>query len=240
MSKRHLLLPILAAVALVTFVSGCAWTSQAGELRHERRSIALGDAESVAVDVKMGAGDLTIAGGAKGLVDATFTYNVADWRPIMDYRVSEKRGDLLIQQPQVKRLGLESYRYAWDLRLNDAVPMALDVALGAGESVLDVGALDLTRLDMKVGVGGGELDLQGQRERDLKVTIRGGMGEATVLLPDDVGVKAEVSGGLGEVDVEGLMREGDVYVNEAYGESDATIILDIQGGVGGVNLKVAG
>lgn len=240
MNKRHQLLPILAAVALVTFVSGCAWTSQAGELRHERRNIALGDVESVAVDVKMGAGDLTIAGGARGLVDAAFTYNVADWRPIIDYRVSEKCGDLLIRQPRVKRLGLESYRYAWDLRLNDAVPMELDVALGAGESALDVGTLDLTRLNLKVGVGGGELDLRGERTHDLNVTIRGGMGEATVLLPSDVGVEARVSGGLGEVDVDGLARDGGVYVNEAYGESDATIILDIQGGIGGVNLKVAG
>jgi hypothetical protein len=36
----------------------------------------------------------------------------------------------------------------------------------------------------------------------------------------------------------GLTQEGDVYVNDAYGESEATLTLDIEGGIGGITLQV--
>jgi predicted membrane protein len=157
---------------------------------------------------------------------------------MIDYVVGGDKGQLWIEQPEVGRLGLESYRYEWDIRLNDDVPMTLDVGLGAGESKLDVSALSISELDLNVGVGGVEVDLTGEREKDVDVTIRGGVGEAKVLLPQDVGVKARVDGGLGEVDARGLTAQDGVYVNEAYGKSDATITLSIEGGIGGVTLKV--
>jgi hypothetical protein len=229
---------LLAAVLLVIVASGCAWTTQAGPLQTESRTIELGGAEAVAVDLKMGAGELTLSGGAAALAEADFTYNVADWRPTIDYVVAGDEGELHIEQPRAENVGLESYRYEWDVRLNDQVPMALDVALGAGESEIDVSTLSLTRLGLEMGVGAVELDLTGDRAQDVEVTIRGGVGEATVLLPDDVGVEARVGGGLGDVDASGMTRQGGVYVNEAYGGSEATITLDIEGGIGGVNLQV--
>jgi len=232
----------LLAVALVAAsVSGCTWVTRTGELRTESQIVELDGAEYAQVDLKMGAGGLTLSGGADALAQADFTYNVPDWEPIIDYAVvSGEHGELRIEQPELGNLGLESYRYEWDVRLNNEVPMELDVALGAGESELDVSTLNLTRLDLNAGVGVVEIDLRGDRQQDLDVTIRGGVGEATLLLPDDVGVEATVSGGLGELDVTGLTRSGDVYVNDAYGESEATINLDVEGGIGGVTLDVVG
>ena len=237
-AKRSNLISLLAFAVLALSIGACGWTSQIGELRTDSHSIDLGDAESVTVDLKMGAGELTIAGGADALVEADFTYNVADWKPVVDYSVSGERGKLSIQQPEVQKWGVDSYRYEWGLRFNDGVPIDLNVVLGAGKSLLDMRHLSLTKLDLKMGVGDVELDLRGEREQDLDVTIRGGVGEATVRLPKDVGVRVKVTGGLGTVNAEGLRRDGDVYVNEAYGESSATIILDIEGGVGEINLEV--
>ena len=237
MDKKLGLLSVLAVV--VVFISACIGMTQTGELQRESQSIALDDAETADVNIRMGAGKLTVTGGADGLVDADFIYNVAAWQPIIDYVVSGERGELWIEQPEVKSLGLESYRYEWDLRLNDEIPLSLDVALGAGESKIDVSTLSLTQLDLKVGAGGVDLDLTGMREQDVDVTVRGGVGEATILLPSDVGVKAEVRGGLGELNVSGLTKDGDIYVNDAYGESDVTITLDVEGGVGGITLQVA-
>jgi hypothetical protein len=37
---------------------------------------------------------------------------------------------------------------------------------------------------------------------------------------------------------EGLSRDGDAYVNDAYGESEATLNVDIEGGVGLIRLEV--
>ena len=34
----------------------------------------------------MGAGELTIASGTSKLAEGTFTYNVPEWKPVVDYR----------------------------------------------------------------------------------------------------------------------------------------------------------
>jgi hypothetical protein len=49
-------------------------------------------------------------------------------------------------------------------------------------------------------------------------------------------VRAE--GGLGKINVEGLEREGGSYVNDTYGNSDITLDVEVQGGVGKINLEV--
>ena len=59
-----------------------------------------------------------------------------------------------------------------------------------------------------------------------------------MLLPSEVGVRAKARGGLGKINAEGLQRVGDAYVNDAYGESEVTLMVDIQGGIGEINLEV--
>jgi hypothetical protein len=228
---------VLVMALLAVSISGCAWT-QTGPLRTESETIERQGAKRVDVHLRMGAGRLDLTAGADALAEAQFTYNVPAWQPTIDYVVAGEEGELWIEQPEAKNLGLESYRYAWDVRLTEDVPLTLDVGLGAGESEIDLSTLAVTEIDLKVGVGGVALDLTGERQRDVDVTIRGGVGEATVLLPDDVGVEARVGGGLGELNVSGLSQEGDVYVNDAYGASDASIRLDVEGGIGGVTLEV--
>lgn len=229
---------LLASLGLIVSICACNWSTQTGELRRGSETIELDGVESATVNIRMGAGELTIGGGAEALAEADFTYNVADWKPTIDYAVSGEQGELWIEQPRVENLSLESYRYEWELALNDDIPLKLDIALGAGESRLDMSTLSITRLDLKMGAGGVDLDLTGERERDLDVTVRGGVGEATILLPAEVGVRARAKGGLGEVEVSGLTREGDAYVNQAYGASEATITLDVEGGIGEIELRV--
>ena len=57
-------------------------------------------------------------------------------------------------------------------------------------------------------------------------------------MPSGVGVKAKAEGGLGKINAEGLKKVGDSYVNDAYGESDVTLNVDVKGGVGEINLEV--
>jgi hypothetical protein len=82
------------------------------------------------------------------------------------------------------------------------------------------------------------VDLTGDYTQDFDASIQGGVGEATVLLPSAVGVKANAEGGLGKINAKGLKREGDSYVNDAYGNSSVTLSVDVQGGVGQINLEV--
>jgi len=228
---------VLVAVAAV-FLGSCG-TQAIGEMERESQSIDLENAQSVRAKLRMGAGELNLTGGADALMEADFAYNVADWEPEVDYEVSGDTGELKVEQGSGEDISIGGEaRNEWDLRLNDDVPIDLSVQMGAGESDLDLDSLTLTGLDLQMGAGATTVDLTGSYERDIAATIEGGVGEATVQLPSEIGVRVNAEGGLGQINAEGLQREGDSYVNDAYGDSDVTLDVDVRGGVGQINLAV--
>lgn len=231
---------LLIVAAVLLFAGAC--TVAPGALRTTSRTVELGGAESVRVELLMGAGELTVGGGANDLMEADFTYNVARWEPEVSYEVDGNQGDLLVRQPEAREIGRLSggYRYQWELNFREDIPLDMRVALGAGQSTLDLGELTLTAFDLDAGVGDCTLDLTGDWDRDLEATVSAGVGRLGVQLPEDVGARVTVAGGLGAVNATGLQRDGDAYVNEAYGTSDVTLTIDIEGGVGEVDLSVGG
>ena len=84
------------------------------------------------------------------------------------------------------------------------------------------------------------MDLTGDWRNDLTASIQGGVGRATVRLPSDVGVRASAEGGIGAIHVHGMKKDGDDYVNDAYGKSPVTVKVKVEGGVGEINLEVGG
>lgn len=232
---------LLGAAVFMALASGCSFIKRTGPLQTESQTVELQGAESVTVDLRMGAGELTVLGGGDALMEADFIYNVAEWQPIVDYSVSGDQGELTVRQPgaDVTDLAIDDYRYEWDLSFADDVPMEMTIDVGAGRSNLNVADLALTSLVVNTGAGDTTVDLAGGDWPDgLDVTMRGGVGRATVYLPSDVGVRADVTGGIGQVNATGLTREGDAYVNEAYDGGEATLSLDVEGGVGQISLEV--
>jgi len=252
---------LLAMVAILLAASGCGGGARVGELRTESETVELGGATSVRVEIEMAAGELDVSGGAAELLEADFTYNVAELKPEVDFSGST----LSVRTPDVQVRGdslwdLDEYRYEWDLRLNDDVAMDMQVGVGAGRTNLQLGTLSLTTLEVTQGagevvvdlsgstsltrlnVGGGAgamtVDLTGDWQNDLEATIEGGLGKRTLILPADVGVRVKVEVGVGAVDAAGLTKEGEYYTNDAYGQSDVTLYIEVQGGVGETDLIV--
>jgi len=232
---------MMAATAVLAGACGTqpGGTQQVGKMQDESKYVDLKNADSVRAQLKMGAGELHITGGADQLMDGDFSYNVSEWKPKVSYDVSGDAGELVVKQRSAEgaRLGGDA-RNEWDISLNDEVPTDLQVQMGAGESDLDLDSLVLTGLDLQMGAGKTTVDLTGDYSRSFDASIEGGVGEATVLLPSEVGVKAKAEGGLGKINAEGLQKVGDSYVNDAYGESDVNLNVDVKGGVGEINLEV--
>jgi hypothetical protein len=241
MKRLAILFALLATAAVLAGACGTqpGGTPQVGKMQSESKSVDPEDAQSARAQLKMGAGELTITGGADQLMEADFSYNVSDWKPKVSYHVSSEEGELVVKQGSGGgvRLGGDA-RNEWDISLNDEVPTDLVVQMGAGESDLDLDSLTLTGLKLQMGAGKTTVDLTGDYAKDFDASIQGGVGEATVMLPSGVGVKAKAQGGLGKINAEGLERVGDAYVNDAYGESNVTLNVDVQGGVGEINLEV--
>jgi hypothetical protein len=237
MKTNHLLIALLLLAELV--LAGCAPRARVGELRSESQLVELGNAESVRVEIDLGAGDLKVTGGAEKLMEADFTYNVDELKPEVKYA----DGTLVIWQPETEGLridlrSIQDFRNEWGLRLNDRVPMDLRLDMGAGTSDLQLAGLSLTGLDITLGASESRIDLSGDWARDLDVTIDAGAGDITVRLPRDVGARVEVDAGLGTIDAPGMKKDGNVYTNTAFGVSDVTLQIDIQAGVGSINLDV--
>jgi N-terminal domain of toast_rack, DUF2154 len=182
---------------------------------------------------------LNLAGGVDQLMEADFSYNVSEWKPKVNYNVSGDAGELMVKQGSAEGADLSGdARNEWDIRLNYELPTDVVVQMGAGESNLDLDSHTLSGVDLQMGAGKTTVNLTGDYARSFDTSIQGGVGEAAVELPSDVGVKAKAEGGLGKINAEGLKRVGNAYVNDAYGESDVNLNVDVQGGVGENNLEV--
>jgi hypothetical protein len=241
MKRLAYLLTLLIAVVLggACGMQPGGTPQEVGKLQRESKSVDPKDAQSTRTQLKMGAGELNLTGGADQLMEADFSYNVSDWKPKVSYDVSADEGELVVKQGGAGGSSLSGEtRNEWEIRLNDEVPTDLVVQMGAGESDLDLDSLSLTGLKLQMGAGKTTVDLTGDYAKDFDASIQGGVGEATILLPSEVGVKAKAEGGLGKINAEGLKRVGDSYVNDAYGESDVNLSVEVQGGVGQINLEV--
>jgi D-alanyl-D-alanine carboxypeptidase len=156
--------------------------------------------------------------------------------------VEYKNDTLVVQQPEVKGLpalqDISDFRNEWDLRLNDMVPMELSVEMGAGNSFFTLAGLSLTGFDLSLGAGESTIDLSGDWARDLDVTIDAGAADITVRLPSEVGARVVVEAGPHTIEATGLTRDGNVYTNAAYGVSEVTLRVNLEAGIGQINLEV--
>jgi hypothetical protein len=207
-----------------------------GALEHETRSFERADAERSQVNLRMGAGELRVSGGAANLMTGDFSYNVPAWKPDIRYSSNAGRANLTIEQPRSGRMNLGNATNRWDLHLNDEIPTDLVLQFGAGEARLDLGSLSLRSVDVEMGVGELKLDLRGNPKHNYDVRVRGGVGEATVYLPTNAGIEATASGGIGGIQVHGLRQQGGRWINDAYDSAKVQVHVDISGGIGAINL----
>lgn len=207
-----------------------------GHQTHENRVVELKDAKAVRMTVHMPSGELHIEGGATPLMEADFSSGASWAAPSVDYSVEGGVGSLSINQQSANQLMANSDN-TWKLKVNNHVPLELEVDVGAGRGDLNLANVDLTRLELNIGAGQANVDLTGERGKDLEAEIHGGVGEAVIRLPKNVGVVATVHGGLGSVDVHGLKEEDGEYTNAAYGKAPNTIHLTVEGGIGHIRLE---
>lgn len=197
--------------------------------------LELQGATSVEARLRMGAGEANISGGSSHLLNSQFHFD-RDWdSPRVDYHVSDGKGYLDISQEKGNiNFGANDNR--WDLKFNNDVPINLRMDMGAGQGNLNLRDTNVRRLELHIGAGEVMLDLTGDRKSDLDASISGGVGQATIRLPRDVGVIAHAKGGIGSIDTGELEERNGGYVNKAYGKSAHTIRLDVQGGIGEIEL----
>jgi len=211
------------------------WGWDAPNAQHDTQAVELAGAKSVTARVEMGAGMLRLSGGSSRLLDADFRYGRRGGKPQVQYHVSGDEGQLSVTEEQ-DHVRFGGSHNGWDLRFGGSAPLDLRLDMGAGESNLRLDGLNVSHLEVHMGAGELNLDFTGVRTTNLNAIVEGGAGQARIHLPKDIGARVHASGGIGSINVRGLTRDGDSYVNAAYGKTPATIELNVSGGVGEIDL----
>jgi len=158
----------------------------------------------------------------------------------MEIEVGAGEGDLDFSGLQLTALALDLGAGDSEIQFDEPNGAEMDsLTVDAGASKLGVfglGHASPQEIEVQGGVGDITLDFTGDWTRAADVRITAGVGMVTLHLPDDVGVQVIVEGGLSSVDVSGLKRVGDAYVNDAFGEADVELHIHVTTGVGALRL----
>jgi len=215
-------------------------------------TVPIPDTDEVSLHLKFGAGEMTLAPGAKKLVEGTATYNYA---------------------------AFEKLKNKWDLKLGDT-PMDLTIESGAYDGTFEFGGLSLNSLaikdgaanvelafsdpnlvemstfkyetgasnvkmsglananfsmmDFSSGAGDYTLDFSGKLQRDASVKISSGLSNLIVIVPEGVDAVVTLDSGASNVSAgSGWTKSGNIYKQKGEGPA-LTFVIEM--GAGNVTL----
>jgi len=247
------------ATAIIFALASTISASEPDNYRY-KKSIDKGQAKEVKTDIEFLAGEFYLDNTSTSLANCFYGNSNEFLRPGLIYHEVGKTGYLRVESESNKEKRMEDFGdNEWRLSINPDVPNSVSIRLKAGEAHIDLEGSRLNRFDYKMMAGesninlrntsvpevmfsmmAGEanLDLSGRWYNDLEATIKGGVGELDLKVPYDVGVRIFVSGLIGEVDIPFFKRNGKTYTNDAYGRSKHTLFINIEAGIGEVNVKM--
>jgi len=160
----------LALMVILLMVSGCTMV-KVGELQTESSSVELENADSVDVELDMSSGEMNIAGGADELLNAEFRYNVAAWKPKIEYNVVGSQGKLIVRQPREIGIVGPNARNEWDLSINEDIPMDLSIEMSSGNCDFNMDSSLLKTLEIDSSSGNVDASLMGNQSLLQEVNI---------------------------------------------------------------------
>lgn len=230
-----------AAAALCALaLAGCGVPPAGSEGEDRRETVVIEKilaqgAERITAEIQMGAGELSVSGGGKELLEADFTYNLPALKPRVQFEESGFRRRLSISHGNPPP-AIGNIRNIWEIRLGGGVPLDLAIRCGAGESRLDFREVPLRSLEMNLGVGEVRADLRMNLDHDVEVKISGGVGRAEVLVPSE-GVEATAQGGIGNIQVMGLEKDDGRWKSAKAGKTTGRLKLEVRGGIGEIVIR---
>lgn len=234
--KKSLLAMLIAGLVITLCILGYKWffaTSTEKEV-----TIPKDNAKLLSVNINFDAGNLEIQGGSTNWLDASFDYKNKKSLPKVKFDKKGDKGVLTVKaESKVFAFNRSNQNNHWDIQLNNDIPIDLDVDMGVSKATLNLNEIQLNKLTIDGGVSDSTIDLRGEWQNNLQGNIDIGVGKMTLLMPKQTGIKLSIDKGLGKIEMKDFIAQGNnVYINEAYENSETSIELDIDIGVG--NLKV--
>ncbi len=124
-------------------------------------------------------------------------------------------------------------------RLNKEVMEELKLTVGAAKLRAEgLGNANFKQMRFQGGVGTYTLDFKGHLRQKARVDISMGLGQLTLLIPQEVGTKIDASEvSLCAFSVGGFEKQGKIYTNKNYGETEAELVIHLECGLGSINIE---
>jgi hypothetical protein len=246
----------LLAITIASFAIGFCLLAVSGDLplssthapfRHgglttpNTTTIASEGATGGDVTITLGAGDLTLQGDApeNALMEATVFSTAAEWRPELIQTVNGSRKTVTLTEKGHR--GKEWFAVdspnSWEIRVNDRMPVRLDVNVGAGDSDLTLGSLNLETLAVHTGAGDTTIDLTGYHGGRFDAVVKNGVGDLTLRIPKASNTRILVHHGVGDVAVSGFAGNDGKFTTAGFNSSLAVNEITLNQGVGSIILE---
>lgn len=202
----------------------------------EQVELPLEGANEARVHLKHGAGRLEVNGDvpAGSLLSGTFAGGVE-----VDKRQVAQGWDVTLSMPsQSFPMFWEPGSLDWILSISPEVPLALVIDTGASDSRLDLSKVNLKDLKIKTGASSVNLTLPAAAKMT-RVSLECGAASTNITIPDGVAAHIRSRGGLSSlsVDQKRFLYHDGIYESQDYETAANKVEIDIQMGVGSVQIR---
>jgi hypothetical protein len=247
----------LVAITIAAFVIGFGILAVSGDLpsgenkaspfKHSAiltpntTSLMLDGAGSGSVTLTMGAGELTVRGGAPApvLMEATVFSKAPEWQPELE--VTTNGTGRSVSMTEKGHKGKEWFAVhspnTWEIHLSEVVPLNLSVNVGAGDSTLELGSLDLGTLLVNNGAGDTKINLGGYHGGPFRAEIHNGVGDLTLLVPKNSNTRISLHQGVGDVTQSGFEQHDESYTTAGYNPALPANEILVRQGVGDIRIE---
>jgi hypothetical protein len=234
------LLPSL--VILVGLMTLWAATRPREPLAEQSLELPLEGASRAKVLIRFGAGRLTLAGGAGAgsIVEGSFRGGVEH-----SLNRSGNELGLELRVPSDFFLNFVSPwtwwtgpRLEWDARLNETVPLDVDIETGASDSRLDLSGLRVEKLRLSSGASSVEVTMP-SAVGHTEARIESGAASLTIRVPAGVAARIEMESGLASasVDAARFPKVGKIYQSSDFDTAASRLDLHVEAGVASVDIR---
>lgn len=196
--------------------------------------IPLEDADEARIKVRYGAGQLFIHGdaGVGELLNGTFSGGLE-----REIHREGQRLHVVLRSPRGEWPWTPGAR-DWAVGLNDAIPLSLDVEVGASDTCLDLTGLRVTELCLRAGASSTEVRLPAHAGHT-RASIKAGASSLSLLIPKGVAAHIQAKGGLAAITVDRARfpQAGGIYRSPDFETAENRVEIEVETGVGSVDIR---
>jgi len=239
--RRNLWLSILSVILILVVLGGVVWFIGPGPVSGEslvgnRVDQSLGDIQQAEIIISPAIGELNVVAMKDPSVLIRGEISTGKNQQVYtDYEISGMTGYFEINSLSAIYFP-SSVGWNWDLSLTDALPLDVELNMGAGDLNADFSNLTLTGLDVNQGVG--EVTVVLPAQGSYSVDISQAIGSMVVEIPQSVGVRIEFSKAISSLSMPaGFDQRGDFYYSTNYDGADNKVEIEISQAIGSILLQ---